>query len=209
MAHSFHSSTNLQKANEIAMNTKLIISFVITASLLMMNCNKDNPTSPIPIKENETPTSNFWTKKADLPIAMGTHTAVVNGKIYVIGGQSGRYRDESVIYPRADVYDPATNEWTTATDMPTARRDLRSEVLDGKIYVFGGRQYGEGLTTTEMYDPETDTWDTTKADMIIGRYYHTSSILNGKIYAVSGVTEAQSDVTAIGKPIGDHEDYTK
>jgi N-acetylneuraminic acid mutarotase len=156
------------------------------------------------------PATNEWTENVtELSFPRYKLTAsVVNGKIYVIGGQSGRNPQESVIYSRVDVYDPSKNSWTTAADMPTARRDLRSEVIDGKIYVFGGRQYGEGLTTTEMYDPETETW-CTRADMNIGRYYHASSVVNGKIYTVSGVTEKQSDPAEIGKPIGDHEDYTR
>jgi N-acetylneuraminic acid mutarotase len=135
-------------------------------------------------------------------------TSVVNGKIYIIGGMSGFNRDNSCIHSTVEVYDPETGVWTTAADMPTARRDLRSEVLDGKIYVFGGRQSGEGLTTTEMYDPETDSW-VTRADMIIGRYYHASSVAKEKIYAFGGVIEEQPDISAIGKPIRDHEDYTK
>ncbi|UCE07094.1 MAG: hypothetical protein JSW07_03395, partial [bacterium] len=74
--------------------------------------------------------------------------------------------------------------------------------------VFGGRKYGNGFTTTEMYDPETDTWNT-RADMIIGRYYHASGVGNGKIYAFGGVTESSPEGSTLGKAIKDIEDYTR
>ncbi len=92
--------------------------------------------------------------------------------------------------------------------MPTPRVCFSTSVVNGKIYVFLRKGYGYGITISEMYDPETDTWST-RADMLIGKYYHASSVVNGKIYAISSVIEAQSDVTAIGKPIRDHEDYTR
>ena len=67
--------------------------------------------------------------------------------------------------------------------MQTARRKLKSEMIDGKIYVFGGRQYGgAALSITEMCDSETNT-SLRKADMIIGRFYSVSSVANGNIYA--------------------------
>ena len=51
-----------------------------------------------------------------------TGAAVVNGHIYVFGGESGRY--ESV-----ERYTPSTDRWEDVTDMPTPRRFLTSATL--------------------------------------------------------------------------------
>lgn len=85
-------------------------------------------------------------------------TSVVDGKIYVIGG----YLDPAVSgYPgvtTVEVYDPATDTWTTAPDMPKGRFAPRSSVVDGKIYVIGGMGYwiGGAYRIVEEYDPEKE-----------------------------------------------------
>jgi N-acetylneuraminic acid mutarotase len=68
---------------------------------------------------------------------MGLSTSVLNGKVYAIGGFSKGVSG----YPgltTVDVYDPTTDTWTTAPDMPTGRWGAYTGVVDGKIYVFGG-----------------------------------------------------------------------
>jgi len=44
---------------------------------------------------------------------------------------------------------------------------------------------GSGISTVEAYDPATDTW-TQKADMPTARGYLSTSVVNGKIYAIGG-----------------------
>jgi hypothetical protein len=47
--------------------------------------------------------------------------------------------------------------WTRKADMPTARAELSTSVVDGKIYAIGGwRPPDEQLSIVEEYDPETD-----------------------------------------------------
>ena len=85
----------------------------------------------------------------------------------------------------------AQSPWTQKTDMPTARMNLSSIALNGKIYAIGGTdsikfkigQYG--YNTTEMYDPILDSWEV-KAPMTTERVNFATCILNGKILAVGG-----------------------
>ncbi|MFC1604600.1 kelch repeat-containing protein [Planctomycetota bacterium] len=72
--------------------------------------------------------------------------------------------------------------WTQKTDMPTARWNLTTSVVDGKIYAIGGVG---GFKKVEEYDPATDTW-TEKADMPTGRVFLASSVVDGKIYVIGG-----------------------
>jgi uncharacterized protein (TIGR02246 family) len=101
------------------------------------------------------PVTDTWTEKANMPTyRTALSTSVVDGKIYTIGGYipgvSG-YPGVTIV----EVYDPATDTWTTAPDMPTGRFGPRTSVVDGKIYVIGGlvRWIVSASKAVEEYDP--------------------------------------------------------
>ncbi len=146
--------------------------------------------------EEYDPATDTWTRKADIPTARGwmsPSSAVVDGKIYVIGGDTfdGDYRT----IPTVEEYDPATDTWTRKADMPTARWGLATVVVDGKIYAIGGTPGSLGWVNVEEYDPETDSW-TRKSDIPQGLWGLCANVVNGKIYAFGGrVTfKARSDM---------------
>ncbi len=101
------------------------------------------------------PENDAWTVKLDMPTKrIGLSTSVLYGKIYVIGG----YIPGIAGYPGTtivDVYDPATDTWGTAPDMPTGRFGAYTSVVDGKIYVVGGlpRWITDAIGIVEVYDP--------------------------------------------------------
>jgi N-acetylneuraminic acid mutarotase len=139
------------------------------------------------------PATDTWTRKADMPTARWSPAAdVVDGKIYVFGG-GRRYSanafppfDET---PIVEVYDPATDTWSRASDMPTARFAHSASAVDGKIYIIGGADAdvhpvpSEGFLMVDVYDPATDTW-TTAADIPAGAPHHTAGVVDGKIYTI-------------------------
>jgi N-acetylneuraminic acid mutarotase len=129
-----------------------------------------------------------WIRKADMPTGRCTiSTGVVNGRIYAIGGATGRMEVlRSLPLQIVEEYHPATDTWMRKADMPTARSALSVSVVDGKIYAIGGAEgIGAPLQTMEEYDPATDTW-TNKADMPTERFALSTSTVNGKIYAIGG-----------------------
>jgi N-acetylneuraminic acid mutarotase len=139
----------------------------------------------------------IWTRKADMSTPRNSHTsAVVDGKIYVIGGRSKRYED--ILYS-VEEYAQATNTWTQKTDMPTARDFLSpsSPVVDGKIYVIGGVAFvGGSSSTVEEYDPVTDTW-TQKADMPTPRDSMATVAVDEKIYVIGGSTDGSEGLNVV------------
>ncbi|MGW8317413.1 MAG: kelch repeat-containing protein, partial [Bacteroidales bacterium] len=68
------------------------------------------------------------------------------------------------------------SSWTQKADMPTARLGLATAVVDGKIYAIGGYPYanGAGMTTNEVYDPNTNKWEG-RAPMPTGRRWMSAS----------------------------------
>lgn len=107
-------------------------------------------------------------------------TAVVDGKLYVMGGQ----RTDSGVIPGPatnllEIYDPATDRWTTGNPMPTARMGLVAAVANGKIYAIGGRTDGfstSAVGTVEQLDPATGLW-TTRNPMQTARFFAAGTTL--------------------------------
>jgi N-acetylneuraminic acid mutarotase len=141
------------------------------------------------------PTTDTWTRKADMPTGRGhTNACVVDGKIYVIGGDSGPGFSS---IPTVEVYDPVTDTWTQKADMTSRRYWFSTCAVDGIIYVIGGNAGSQGgwqhLKTVEAYDTVTDTW-TTKAEMFTGRSFLATCVVDGLIYAIGGGAPGKSAV---------------
>ena len=59
-----------------------------------------------------------------------------------------------------EVFDPATGAWSTAAPMLSGRLAHSSVVLDGKLYVTGGKG-ARAHQSVEVFDPATGAWSTT------------------------------------------------
>jgi N-acetylneuraminic acid mutarotase len=122
-----------------------------------------------------------WGTKAPLPKVTGGEAAVVDGKIYVVGG-SATYE-----------YDPASNVWTVKAPMPTPRFYFGIAAYKNKIYTIGGYAWVNGTETyysvNEVYDPVSDSWQT-KQPMPTSRFQLAAGVVNGKIYLIGGSTGA-------------------
>jgi N-acetylneuraminic acid mutarotase len=146
--------------------------------------------------EQYDPATDTWTTKSPMPTGRyEMAAAVVDGKIYVIGGtQSWVSSSRHEPIDSVEQYDPAHDAfsrraWVGKAPMPTARYAMAAAVADGKIYVIGGNPFL--LQTVEQYDPATDTW-TTKSPMPTGRMYLVAAVVNSKVYAIGGQREASS-----------------
>lgn len=111
-------------------------------------------------------------------------SAVVNNKIYTMGGYSTGGPTNIL-----EVYDPAANTWSTPTTTGTftARGQLTAATVNGNIYAMGGVASGPYLNTVEMFDPSTNAWSTpTTTGTFTARADLTSSVVNNKIYTFGG-----------------------
>ncbi|HAD95779.1 MAG TPA: hypothetical protein DCG19_00155 [Cryomorphaceae bacterium] len=111
---------------------------------------------PYPLSTYEyDPTTDTWTKKQDFP---GTEryngfSAVLNGKAYIIGGQSG-FNSTKEVWE----YDPATDTWTQKGDYPgTALSEPAGFVINGQLYITQGG-FNAMAGEMYMYVPATDSW---------------------------------------------------
>ena len=97
-----------------------------------------------------------WTRKADMPTArLGLAAAVVDNKIYAIGGYAAANHPGLTVN---EVYDPASDTWETKAPMPTARWGFSTGIADNIIYVIGGGYGIDFYSSVEAYDPVKDRW---------------------------------------------------
>lgn len=161
----------------------------------------------VAVVEEYDPINDKWTTKAPMPTARsGFAIAVYQNKIYCIGGTVGDSSNIVSGFTGAnEVYNPATNTWQTLSPMPTPRADLCASVVDGKIYLIGGKEYWgttpfyHELNVTEVYDPATDSW-ATKPSMPVPVFGYASEVVDGKIYVIGGARQLRQglgNITAI------------
>ena len=149
----------------------------------------DQPSGSTDLTYTYDPGSDTWTQKANMVGprygAPGVYAANAN-KFYVFGG----YDQNFALTATTQIYDVATNTWSLGTPMPDpVGRFFAGAAYDdasGKIYVIGGDDdLGFERTNNWIFDPVTDTWDSSTAlpiPIAVAGAGQTED--NGKIYVM-------------------------
>ena len=148
------------------------------------------------------PASDTWKALAPMPSRRGSPVAAAVGdKIYVIGGATilpGSsvtaldFKAPQTSVSTVEEYDIEKNTWRERSPMPTPRNHTTAGVVNGKIYVIGGRAGAAFITeatdisAVEEYDPATDKWSAPLARMPTARSALGSGVYNGRIYVAGG-----------------------
>lgn len=131
-----------------------------------------------------TPTG--WTRVSGTSAPAGRHesaTAVVNGKLYLMGGRSLR---------PLDIFDIETRRWRNGAPAPFELHHAQAAVFDSKIYFLGGLTGLEPETPIShvlIYDPAADSWSA-GPEVPAGRARGAGGLVlhNGLLYLVGGNT---------------------
>jgi len=158
------------------------------------------------------PAADSWKPLAPMPTKRGSPVAaVVNGKIYVIGGATTHPgSSEPAVHPArphrsvstVEEYDPATNSWRARSPMPTARNHAAIGAVNNKIYIIGGRigaafvSVSSPTDLVEEYDPATDQWGAIRARMPTPRSAVAWGVHGGRIYVAGGEAQAPQFMAA-------------
>jgi len=132
------------------------------------------------------PATDTWdVTKAALPKAIySPRAAVLNDKLYVIGGLIGSpWAGQN----DTQIYDQTTDTWSYGADLNDGRVGHSADVISGKIYAIAGDPQFVMLRSVEEYDPGSDSW------MVIdqtphGLTLHCTHVIGDKIYICSGST---------------------
>lgn len=108
------------------------------------------------------PKTGKWTETGEMNTARDGHTATLlpNGKVLVEGGYgSGVIGKKPPVLSSAELYDPATGNWTVTGSMNRAHYNNYTITVqrDGKVLLIQGHSRNDPLSK-ELYDPTTGTW---------------------------------------------------
>ena len=143
------------------------------------------------------PATGKWTARAPLPSPRGAlFVAAIGNLIYAAGGEHRRPPGSppapagapAAYEPVADlaVYDPQTDTWRSLPPMQVRRDHAYGAVIDGHLYVAGGRDRPTyNITALEEFDPSTNAWSE-RAPMPTGRSGGAGSALGGQFYTFGG-----------------------
>ncbi len=105
-------------------------------------------------------TSSEWRTEEDMLQRRGEHAnAIVNGKIYVMGGIANSNTGPSAV----EVYDFTTDQWTTVSQLPVHKNHftIGASVYGDEIWVCGGKPNGpgsRGSSSVNVYNTATNSW---------------------------------------------------
>jgi N-acetylneuraminic acid mutarotase len=137
------------------------------------------------------PNTGKFTPTSGMAVGREYHTATLlrNGKVLIAGGIHYNSKDGSqMALSSAELYDPATGNWTATGAMITERESHTATLLpNGNVLVAGGHNVKSSyLYSAELYDLATGKWTSTGA-MTTERQGHTATLLpNGKVLVTGG-----------------------
>src|SRR6187549_1232181 len=148
------------------------------------------------------PAADSWKPLAPLPGKRGSAIAAeVGGKIFVIGGATTMEGAKDPFFTAFgparvlgtnDVYDPATNKWESRNPMSVPRNHAFGGVVNGKIYVIGGRTgqafilSATNTDVVEEYNPASNMWSIPKERMPTARSGGASGTDGRRIFVAGG-----------------------
>ena len=162
------------------------------------------------------PATNSWRLTGSMATAREAFAAVTlaNGRVLVVGGV-GPAGGSAVVLGSAELYDPATRNWSAAGSLAVPRFHHTATLLkNGTVLVVSGCAIDPSCisktNTSEIYDPATNRWSL-GGSMIAteGRANFTSVRLqDGRVLAIGGNTtvgdmksEIYNPATRIWSPV--------
>lgn len=158
--------------------------------------------------------TNSWSSGTALPTARSHHaTVVVDNHIYVLGGQDASSTLSTVQMATLNS-DGSMSAWSSLDNLPTARRDLAAAIISREnasgintkyLYVMGGCSTFSANCTDLLSDTRYTSvtsngtfsnpgcgggsaWCQATSSFPSGRFGHSASVYNGKIYITGGCT---------------------
>lgn len=113
------------------------------------------------------PSANTLVDTGTLRTRRASHSAtlLVNGTVLVAGGRDDTSYGGPPGLASAEIYNPATGNWSYTGNMQALRSEhSATRLADGSVLVAGGRDYTPNvgkIASAELYDPATGLWVST------------------------------------------------
>jgi N-acetylneuraminic acid mutarotase len=145
------------------------------------------------------PILDQWSARAARPTYRADFaSAVVNGLLYVIGGYgqvgNGPGNLDGELKSHVEIYDPATDRWSSGAPLPTPLRLGHACVLSDQIYLFGGQSEGSVWERSILtYNPTSNAWSA-KTPMPRTRVAFACAIVDGVAYLTGGYARGPAEM---------------
>lgn len=127
--------------------------------------------------------ADTWEAATDMPVALGAVTGgIIENRLYLVGANS----------PATLAYNLSTGRWQSSDALatrPFAGQHHAAEVIDGKLYLFGG--VGDSAGKLQIYDPTNDRW-TVGAAMPFAAGSSATALIGGQVYVAGGIVAGSS-----------------
>ena len=134
------------------------------------------------------PAADSWEVLPDLPAQRNHFTgAAIDGRVHFVGGRQG-HGLSPLMTTVHEVYDPATQAWTTAAPMLRARSGMNGVMARGCFHVWGGEGQQGMFPDHDYYDPRNDTWTPLEPMPIPVHGVYGSAFVDGLIRVAGGGT---------------------
>lgn len=151
------------------------------------------------------PATGAWSATGLMSTARTEPSAALlpDGRVLVAGGAYVD-ADSTRVLASAEIYDPASGEWSATGSMLTARRGAQSVALaDGRVLVVGGSSIGRRLyegyaavASAEVFDPATGTWSPAGVLAAARQDFSLAALPDGGALVVGGVVETGGSTQA-------------
>lgn len=154
------------------------------------------------------PAADSWRRIAPMPVGRNHAASATDGRrLFVFGGRGKGSGDRNIVangFDEVQIYDPASDRWSTSTDtssgippLPQRRGGMGKAVyLRGRFHVLGGEtRDGPGATAervyarVDIYDPRRNEWSRGR-NMPVPRHGIFPLEVAGRIFVAGGGTRA-------------------
>ncbi len=142
------------------------------------------------------PRTDTWSWGSPMPThRSGAVAALINDRVYVIGGGYKKPDGQFKFLTTVEIYDPARDRWETGPDMIMPHDYPGVAVSGNHIYIMaghhpdateGGPSKDPGFTFCETLNVNQDRW-VEIAPLPVPRFALKGAVLDGKIIATGGV----------------------
>jgi hypothetical protein len=139
------------------------------------------------------PILDTWSVAPALPRSRSHHSVcAVGDSLYILGGVLGVVGNEDLfedLFETTSVlkFDTCTQAWSEVAPMPKPRSVIGTCALGSNIYVIGGCESDEAVSTTYCYNTVTNVWSTLP-NMPEAKMAHSVCVVSGLVYAIGGQT---------------------
>ena len=128
------------------------------------------------------------------PGRLASTAQVVKGLIYVIGGYTVAEDGEERSLPNVDVYDPVSERWSRAADIPIPTDDAVAGVwADSLIVLVSGWHDTGNVPDVQIFDPAANRWTSSTPIAGVPVFGHAGGVAGNSVVYVDGVAVVDAE----------------